>query len=319
MRGVWADGRGVERPPLHDRGSARKFLLEFRSHFQDALDRGFTRLHVNTMVTQEGLLALRHEKYARSVVEAITPLDNRLDAKKLFWVQFGLSTSERSQKSLSQSEVLQLASQLEQEKPWPYHAFLDRVPDEYEFEVLQEPSDQDYEDLALLWERFGSTPEEIEYYLTSPYNSVRVARFDSHIVATARLEITPFSQGGYHFQTAEHTDAATHSDHEGKGLYAALLAQTQRWLHTLEQPPDIMYGTSNVDQPQVLRLAQRMGRKSALQDGFDQGFPYSGFLRQDAPIVVAGSELAYRDLLMTYHTPSSLADWMHSSHMSALR
>lgn len=319
MRGVWADGQGFERPALSDRASVQWFLSDFDSSWQKAQEQGYTRLHVSTMVTEAGLLALRHQSYAQDIVEAITPLDWRHERQKLYWLQFGMNTDIRYGETLSQSEVLEMVAKLKEEKPWSFKKIHERVSPEYHFEELTKISWQDVEDLQKVWERFGFTPQEVMLFIQSPYSYIRVARYKGRIVATARLELTRFFQGGVKFECAEHTDAATLSEHEGNGLYAALLAQTQVWLNSLAQPPDIMYGVSNADQPSVLRLARRVGRNFAVHDGLALGFPNSGVLCKDSPISVEDGAPEFRDLIMSYHTPSSLASWVRDSQVRELR
>jgi hypothetical protein len=319
LRGVWSDGQGFERPPLHDRASVQWFLSDFDATWNEASQFGATRLHLSTMVTENGLLTLRHQSYGQEIVEAVTPLDPKHSREKMYWVQFGLNTTLRNGKTLSQSEVCQKVGELKQEKPWTFNKIHERVPKEYSFEELEEATDNDLDDLMLLWERFGCTPQEVELFVESPYSYIRVARHNGRIVASARLELTPFTQASQHFQCAEHTDAATLTEHEGNGLYAALLAQTQMWLSLLQKPPDIMYGVSNVDQPAVLRLARRVGRKFAVHDGQKLGFPNSGILRKDSPISVQDGEPDFRDLLMSYHTPLSLDTWVRDSRAGELR
>ncbi len=302
---------------LETASQVQEFVTYFSRSWEEAKRSGATRLHVSVFVAQESLPHLREIQKDWPIIEAITPLSqNAKNTQGLYWLQCGINTEERGfVGALSHGKVPQQLNEISQELRWSFEQATSRVPDGYQLEVLHKGriSEQDLEDLAGVWQRFGYSAQAVETLLFSESNSVEVARYEGRIVSTARLEETIFVQAGKRFVCAEHTDAATLHEHEGKGLYAALLARVQKRRATAANIPDIMYGLCNADQPAVARLGHRLGRRFALRDGEHLGFSGSGILPADSKIALQDGKAEFRDLIFSYHTPESLLFWLAGS------
>ncbi|MFO0970830.1 MAG: GNAT family N-acetyltransferase [Candidatus Saccharimonadales bacterium] len=154
-----------------------------------------------------------------------------------------------------------------------------------ELEVLDEPTDQDRQQLHELYEpTFGMDLETVDEMLEDPRMQLIVLRAGGIIASVAayyRTQVQVGSIGDLRF--AEVTEAATHPDHRGKGYYgmcaAAVVVMAEK------DGADVIFGECNGSDVGVHAAAKRSGRRSARQAAHNAGLlGIEGILRSVVPI-----------------------------------
>lgn len=186
---------------------------------------------------------------------------------------------------------------------------LERAADNgYAIEILSIPSDfggqrRVLTQMSALYERFGWSRNDVADLLRSPNNIIAVARKDGAIVSAGIAELAAVPVNGRLLRMAEITEAATLSEHEGNGAYAAIstrllieLANRTMVGDVLGGRVDLVFGECNANERGVLKIARTQGRL------------FCGILRQQVPIKGAPVRSEYNDLVPTSLTRRQLLD-----------
>lgn len=171
----------------------------------------------------------------------------------------------------------------------------------YEVEELplqQRTTDaQILDQLSDLYRRFGWNRASVQDLLVNPNNWLAVARSGNEIVSAGIAERSVLSIGSTDFRLTELTEAATRSDHAGRGLYSAVSSVLLRHLNG---DVDLAYSESNGINQGVLNTARSQGRVFAVEDCIRMALPFKGVLPQHVPIDGDTRQTKYNDLFPSY-------------------
>jgi len=181
-----------------------------------------------------------------------------------------------------------------------------------------------------LYRPFGYGPSEVLRLLTNPSNRiVFIQAEDGTILSSAMAEIASVVVGGVgEVVMAEVTEASTHPEFRGQGLYRLAsgillcrLADVSREQILAGEPPiNVIYGECNLNMPGVLHAATQNGRRFAAADApvlgaifsttqrAAQGRPPFGVLEQNFRVedgIVAPGR--YNDFGLSYLPASVMA------------
>lgn len=164
-----------------------------------------------------------------------------------------------------------------------------------------------------LYERFGWGEQEVTGMLGNEDNIIAVAIKGNEIVSAGMGELARIPVGDKSLRIMEVTEAATHWNYQGQGLYtgvstALLLEAKNRSRHRqiFGGELDLVFGECNGLALGVLLVAAHQGRLFAPVVGEALGFPNTGILKQQVPISGAERNTPYNDLVVTGLTRKAL-------------
>ncbi len=170
------------------------------------------------------------------------------------------------------------------------------------------------EQLFELYKRFNWGRGDVIKILSGANNLIAVVKDKGMIVSAGMAEMVLVPVENTFLRAAEITEAATLEAYFNRGLYTGisttLLLELRRLSYAREifsGELDIAFGESNLLSPAVLTIAAYQGRVFSTRTCCELGFPNSGILRQQVPILgPINSRTGLNDLVVTSITRSAL-------------
>ena len=310
---------GVVNDNRHYSAAIREFLDgRARLHWHESDSSPYTRVQYRAIC--DGNFIRKISERISPWVEAVVPLTPGIFGEDPVLVYFSENAPSRQS---SKADFLKIRENISRASGQPRRTVSELTAKSeingYTISILSDKERHQsgvHKDVYALYERFGWNEENVAELLGNPDNIIGVARKEDAIVAAGIGEIASIPVNGAIFRIAELTEAATRSDHERNGCYAAisttiLLAireQSQR-RNVLGGEIDVIFGESNGLSEGVLRVAVSQGRTFSTDTTARFGFPGSGILRQQVPISGPVRETEYNDLLVTSLTRKELYEF----------
>lgn len=327
VRGIYNGG------VVQDFGDLRIIISEINKWRRDPLfgadikgdENGFSRISLRAVVSND--LLMSRSNMLSPIVEAILPLEGTKDEfRGASLVYFGGNHKERSGSSStveSNRKNLDLAMTKEAQEP---QTLLKKATDNgYELAIVHAPDlqsgadaqthfDELVEQFYRLYEPFNWKREEIVEMLKKENNIIGAVIKDGQIVSAGIMELAKIKIGATTLAMAEVTDAATLKEHTGKGLYSAVSTMLILELAARSSEGtlnggeiDLLTGECNGQAPGVLITSIYQGRTYAARYGARLGYPQSGVLPYNVPILDPGEKA--QENLKTYNHlfPTSLS------------
>ncbi len=202
---------------------------------------------------------------------------------------------------------------------YPYQKIIHRLEGQgYELQtpdIEQRTMDNNLRNqMAVLYERFGWDYDEVMEILENPDSIIAVVTKDGVVVGAGLAESAtvsiPSANGVLEFRMAELTEAATFSEHQGKGLYTGVAAQLLRAIALLpsEKRLHLVFGECNGLSLGVLKATKRLGRTFASEVSAQLGLPVKGYLPQHVPIAGVDRRTEFNDLVPSYILADTIQD-----------
>ena len=166
--------------------------------------------------------------------------------------------------------------------------------------------------MVSLYSRFGWSPEEVLDILENETNIIVVAKKNGQVVSAGLAERASVNVNidgkTKELRIAELTEAATVSEHQGKGLYTAVAATLLSSLDKLklDEKVHVAFGECNSLAAGVLKAARDLNRTFAYEDSNKMRLPVKGMLTQHVPIDGPERNTMYNDLYPSYITRKNI-------------
>jgi hypothetical protein len=315
------DTRGI----IRDRDTVVGMFEEAQVVYDREKETGkpLSRISVRAILDTEFLKELAElESSSPYRVEAIIPLTGTQPVfENSALVYFGVNSEERQPSEVETRQCLDNYSVAVSRPPIPPTDIIERASGRgYELQVLKGgralAGDEDLvNQFTELYQYFGWTREDIVEILGSRAKLLGVARKGKEIISAGIAELLRIPFGSNTLRMAELTEAATHTDHRGAGLYRAVasvllgeIAEISRKGKFLDSEIDIVFGECNGKASGVLNTAADQGRTFSRQIGELFGYPDSGILVQH--IRIDGNETSrladHNDLFPAFLNRDSL-------------
>ncbi len=291
--------------------SDRQFSLawnEFLSGVEQLSDK-HTRVQHRLVATDQ---FLRHNidkrKFWTSNIEVIAPLDNGL---RLVYLAHNLNTR-RSHPSDSEVVSANIEDMLTCQPRSLDVLRMKARENDCLVEILYLPESDIQRNTVIdqmfnLYSRFGWDRKEVIQLLENPNNTIAVARCGDDIVSAGIAEKAEIRVGKNKFTFVEITEAATHAEFVGKGLYAAV--STELLLSLQGKGIDFTFGECNGMSRGVLRVARYQSRTSSIATTRSYDLENRGILHQQVPIndpLNPNRQAPYNDLVVMSLSNSQL-------------
>ncbi len=183
----------------------------------------------------------------------------------------------------------------------------------YEIRMLATPvvDEKIVAQVAELYGRFGWDLVQVEEILSNPLNCITLAFCEDQIVSAgisefSLIQIKNGREGSeVQLKMVELTEAATLSEHGGKGLYSAISSKSLLELqsgsvHFAPSGIDLAYGECNGSNLGVLLAAKTQGRIFSTEISESKSLPFRGLLPQHVPISGSQRSTEYNDLIPAF-------------------
>ena len=276
-----------------------------------------SRISLRAVVDTEFLKTLAGNEIVEPLVESVIPLSGTQPAfENAALVYFGLNHSARQPIQREMERYVQNLDEASSHRVLSPQEIKERVErNGYAIRILskEDITEECVDQVALLYERFGWTRDEVSTILNNANNIVGVAIKDGAIVSAGIAEMAKITIGNDSLRIVEITEAATLDEHAKNGLYTAVssglleeLFERSKKGEVLGGELDLAYGECNGNALGVLKTAHIQGRIFALDAGASFGFTNSGVLPQHVPIAGLPIETEYNDLFPAFMTRENL-------------
>jgi flagella basal body P-ring formation protein FlgA len=299
--------KGIFPNPINDNDSLNSLLSEldnlpFLNH---------SRITARALISKKVLMNFDRQNPLCHLFETIIPLDGEVFGDYCL-VYLGKNTPQRTAPSEITSQQYEKAVAIfnEDQQKGRNHDFSD-------FEILvidgkmrQDPQIQQM--YYQLYSNFGWNEEEVVALINNPNNLLVAARDlnNGKIVSSGLVEFADINFNGLPtpLKLAEITEAATLKEYRGRGLYQKVSDEILRILAGQTNPPDLVFGESNLDAEAVLKVAARQGRIPAFKTALDFNLPHAWMLLQHVRIFQEDRppNYPYNNLMVTYLTQEIL-------------
>jgi len=299
--------KGIFPNPINDNDSLNYLLSEldnlpFLNH---------SRITARVLISTEVLMNFDRQNPLCHLFETIIPLDGEVFGDYCL-VYLGKNTPQRTTPSkitLQQYEKAVAIFNEDQQKE-RNHDFSD-----FEILVIDEEMRQDPQIQQMyyqLYSNFGWKEKEVAALISNSNNLLVAARDlnNGKIVSSGLVEFADMNFKGLTIplRLAEITEAATLKEYRGRGLYQKVSDEILRILADQTNPPDLVFGESNLDAEAVLKVAARQGRIPAFKTALDFNLAHAWMLPQHVKIFQENRppNYPYNNLMVTYLTQERL-------------
>lgn len=301
--------KGIFPNPIND----EDLLVSFLNYLNELkFPNETSRITARALVSKEALLNFNHKSPYSSLIETIIPLDGEIFGNFCL-VYFGKNAPQRicpeeiiNRQYQNALYIFNECTRLTEEKN----------TDNNNFEILliddsMRRNRQIIEMYYQLYSNFGWSKEEVSALIRNPSNLLIAAiNNNQRIVSSGLVEFASIDFNGLPepLKIAEITEAATLEEFRGRGLYRRVSNQILEILSNQQNPPDLVFGESNLDAPGVLKVAAQQGRIPALKTAQDFNLPHAWILPQHVSIFQENrpSNYPYNNLMVTYLTQERL-------------
>lgn len=299
--------KGIFPNPINDNDSLNSLLSEldnlpFLNH---------SRITARTLISTEVLMNFDRKNRLCHLFETIIPLDGEVFGDYCL-VYLGKNDPQRTAPSEITRQQYEKAVAIfnENQQKERNHDFSD-----FEILVINEKMRKDPQIQQMyyqLYSTFGWNEEEVAALISNPNNLLVAARDlnNGRIVSSGLVEFADINFKGLTIplRLAEITEAATLKEYRGRGLYQKVSDEILRILADQTNPPDLVFGESNLDAEGVLKVAARQGRIPAFKTALDFNLPHAWMLPQHVAIFQENrpSNYPYNNLMVTYLTQERL-------------
>jgi hypothetical protein len=298
--------KGIFPNPINDNDSL-KFLL---SELENLPFLNCSRITARALISTEVLMNFDRKNPLCHLFETVIPLDGEVFGNYCL-VYLGKNNPQRkSPKEIVEQQHKRAVSIFSQNHQERNHYFSD-----FEILVIDEKMRQDPQIQQMyyqLYSTFGWNEKEVVALINNP-NNLLVAVKDGkngRIVSSGLVEFADINFNGLPtpLKLAEITEAATLKEYRGRGLYQKVSDEILRILANQPNPPDLVFGESNLDAEAVLKIAAKQGRIPAFKTASDFNLPHASMLPQHVAIFQENrpSNYPYNNLMVTYLTQEKL-------------
>ena len=166
-----------------------------------------------------------------------------------------------------------------------------------------------------LYSIFGYSQEDVRELLANPCNTIAyIQNAAGEVVSTAMAEEVELDVDGLDpLRIVEITEASTHPDYRGRGLYrlvsGMLVSELLQCHRQNGRPLNALYGECNLMTPGVLVAAHQNGRRFSHFDGVQLGTNQPsefGILPQNVRVDDGTETRAFNDFATSYYPPEVL-------------
>lgn len=163
-----------------------------------------------------------------------------------------------------------------------------------------------------MYKIFNYDRGDVETLLFNPANTIAYIEHEGQVISTAMAEAGEILvQDLEPLAITEITEASTHPDHRGNGLYKLvsgfLVSELLRRAQQTGQPLNALYGESNLAMPGVILAAHHNGRRFSHFDAERAGInrPDFGILQQNFHVADGTEQRPYNDFAVSYYNLNS--------------
>jgi ribosomal protein S18 acetylase RimI-like enzyme len=239
-----------------------------------------SRITARALISKEILMNFDRQNPLCYLFETIIPLDGEVFGDYCL-VYLGKNTPQRKAPSEITSQQYEKAVTIFNKK----HKERKNNVIDFEILVIEEKMRQDPQIQQMyyqLYSTFGWNEKEVVALINNPNNLLVAARDlnNGRIVSSGLVEFADinFNEMPTPLRLAEITEAATLKEYRGRGLYQKVSDEILRILAGQTNPPDLVFGESNLDAEAVLKVAARQGRIPAFKTALDFNLPHAWIL-----------------------------------------
>lgn len=309
--------KGIYTPGVIDTPQQLQQFLGVLRHqveiYFNRVDSNATRISLRTVVSVDTL-----QEYCQQLqpyIEALIPLAGTQPTfENSALVYFGVNDKSRQPLTEELDRYRQTLTEIERRAFSPQEILARTTKNGFQILTLPvlgslpaDQSEKTVDQVSQLYKRFGWEHDDVKEILSNQTNIISVASLDGRIVSAGIAEMVRIPIGKESIRIVEITEAATHQDYAGMGLYTAVSTRLLCEICRLSQgnkllggEVDIVFGECNGNAPGVLKTAIRQQRTFSVDIGEKYGFPNSGILPQHVPISGAPRKTPYNDLFPTF-------------------